>query len=104
MSITANDDVNVNGSRIATFDGGDVTVLSKTGDVNAGSGGLGFVPISFPQLNPDGSVQVQNTSISGSGILRGHSGRIFRARGQYHGDRDEGQHQRQPRRRRTNRL
>lgn len=69
VTVVANGDINVDGSRIATFDGGNVSVTSQTGDVNAGSGGLGFVPVSFPEVTSGGTLQVVNTSISGSGIM-----------------------------------
>lgn len=46
VNVTALGDVNIDTSRIGTFNGGDVTVISQTGDVNAGSGGSTFlVPI-----------------------------------------------------------
>jgi filamentous hemagglutinin family protein len=39
VSVTAGGDINIGSSRIATFDGGNVTVTSLNGDVNAGNGG-----------------------------------------------------------------
>jgi hypothetical protein len=38
VSVTAGGTINVGGARIAAFDGGNISVLSKTGDVNAGVG------------------------------------------------------------------
>ena len=38
VSVVANGDVNVNGSRIGTYDGGNVTVESLNGSINAGTG------------------------------------------------------------------
>ncbi|MGA2029925.1 MAG: hypothetical protein ABSG87_07610 [Verrucomicrobiota bacterium] len=38
VSVVANGDININGSRIATYDGGNITVESLNGTVNAGSG------------------------------------------------------------------
>ena len=38
VSVIADGDVNVNGSRIATYDGGNITVESLDGSVNAGTG------------------------------------------------------------------
>ena len=38
VSVVATGDVNVYGSRIITYDGGNLTVESKQGDINAGSG------------------------------------------------------------------
>ena len=40
VSVTAGGDVDVNSSRIAAYNGGNVTVTSTHGDVNAGSGGV----------------------------------------------------------------
>ena len=42
VTVHAVGDVNVNGSRIASYDGGDVAVTSVNGDVDAGSGQNGF--------------------------------------------------------------
>ena len=78
IAVTVNGDVNVNGSRIAAYNGGSVTVLSKTGDVNAGSGGAGYISVSALQFNPhtgqlvlddSGQPEIINSSIAGSGIL-----------------------------------
>ena len=38
VSVVATGDINVNGSRIITYDGGNLTVESKQGNINAGSG------------------------------------------------------------------
>ena len=43
VSVTANGNVNVDGSRIAAYDGGNISVQSLNGDVNAGTGGEGYV-------------------------------------------------------------
>ncbi len=53
VSIKAHGDVNVNGSRIATYDGGNISVVSETGDVNAGTGDSGLDIYVYPQqLDP----------------------------------------------------
>jgi filamentous hemagglutinin family protein len=63
-------DVNVNGSRIAAYNGGNVTVESLTGDVNAGTGGSGYVTMSAVELNKStGKFARIAASIPGSGIL-----------------------------------
>ena len=70
VSVTANGDVNVNGSRIATYDGGNIFVKSKAGDVNAGTGGAGYVTMTSLQLDPTtGQLISISASIPGSGIL-----------------------------------
>jgi filamentous hemagglutinin family protein len=45
VSVIADGNVNVNGSRIVTYDGGDLTVESLDGDVNAGSGASSLVSV-----------------------------------------------------------
>jgi filamentous hemagglutinin family protein len=72
LSVTASGDIDVDGSRIATYDGGNVTVISQQGDVNAGSGGTGDVEIQTElQLGAGGNVTPLATGrdISGSGIM-----------------------------------
>ena len=70
ISVTANGDVNVNGSRIAAYNGGNITVESLDGDVNAGDGGAGFVTMNALQLNPQtGQLTSLPATIPGSGIL-----------------------------------
>jgi filamentous hemagglutinin family protein len=70
VSVTANGDVNVDGSRIAAYDGGNVTVVSETGDVNAGNGGSGYVSLTGLELNPK-TAQLVTTpaTLPGSGIM-----------------------------------
>ena len=70
--VTAGGDVDVNGSRITAYDGGNVTVVSQHGDVNAGLGGLGDVELQTElALGPDGKVTTLATGqdIGGSGIM-----------------------------------
>ena len=45
VSVTAPGTINIDSSRIATFNGGYVNVESLTGDVNAGTGGASVIPI-----------------------------------------------------------
>lgn len=67
VTVTAGGDVNVDGSRIATFDGGDLSVTSLTGDVNAGSGGSGSVSLlAVLQLDANGNLDMF-TSTPGAG-------------------------------------
>jgi hypothetical protein len=88
VSVTAMGDVNLNGSRIASYDGGDVTVTSKNGDVNAGEGGKGFFRITTVQRGPmNKPVQVVDRFF-GSGIValtgpgsKAHVGNILVAAG-----------------------
>jgi hypothetical protein len=80
----AGGDINVNGSRIATYDGGDISVKVAPGgyvpncppgmepvdgDVNAGAGARGFFTVATQQLNPKGELEVRNDQFFGSGIV-----------------------------------
>jgi filamentous hemagglutinin family protein len=72
LSVTAGGDIDVDGSRIAAYDGGNVTVISQNGDVNAGSGGIGDVEVQTElQLDANGNVTTLATGrdIGGSGIM-----------------------------------
>jgi hypothetical protein len=70
ISITARDDINVDDSRIATYNGGNMDILSTTGDVNAGTGGVGYVSMQGVELNPaTGLLTSIPATIAGSGIL-----------------------------------
>ncbi|MFO1475627.1 MAG: filamentous hemagglutinin N-terminal domain-containing protein [Verrucomicrobiota bacterium] len=69
VSVTAGGDVNVNGSRIAAYDGGNIGITSLHGDINAGSGGSGYVSMNAIELAADGSLVHIPASIPGSGIL-----------------------------------
>jgi len=70
VSVNAGDDVNVNGSRIAAYNGGNIHVRSEHGDVNAGTGGSGFVSLQALKLDPlTGRLVRIPASIPGSGIL-----------------------------------
>jgi len=69
VSVTAHGNINVNGSRIATYDSGNVSVESVTGDVDAGGGARGTFTVSTLQLESDGNLQVRNDRFFGSGIV-----------------------------------
>jgi filamentous hemagglutinin family protein len=70
VTVTAGGDINVNGSRIAAYDGGNVTVTSLQGSVNAGHGGQGSVEVEQVYVDPKtGQVLTYTPTIPGSGIL-----------------------------------
>ncbi|MGP8198397.1 MAG: beta strand repeat-containing protein [Limisphaerales bacterium] len=69
ISVIAEGDINVDGSRIAAYDGGNIFVESLTGNVNAGDGGKGAVVVSKPYVNKKGQVEELQEVIPGSGIL-----------------------------------
>ena len=69
VSVTAGSDINVDGSRIAAYDGGNILVNSLDGSVNAGSGSLGYVGLQALYLNASGNLVAVASDIAGSGIL-----------------------------------
>jgi len=69
VTVQAAGDVNVNGSRIAAYDGGNVAVQSLHGDINAGIGGSGYVSLQSLYLDPWGNLVAIPATIPGSGIL-----------------------------------
>ncbi len=70
VSVIANGNINVNGSRIAAYDGGNVTVESLNGNINAGNGGSGFVVLNAFYVDPvTHQVYFTSPTIPGSGIL-----------------------------------
>ncbi len=79
VTVIADGNINVNGSRIAAYDGGNVTVKSLSGDINAGTGGTGSVPVEqvvvVPVIDPQTGIitgfkiLTYTPVIPGSGIL-----------------------------------
>lgn len=70
VSVLAGGDIIVRGSRIASYDGGDVSVVSTAGSVDAGEGAKGFFSITSQQINPrSGLVELRNDRFFGSGII-----------------------------------
>jgi filamentous hemagglutinin family protein len=78
VTVTANENIDVNGSRIAAYDGGNISVESLTGSVNAGSGVSGLCTVEqaaiVPEWNPSTGkiqyvVETYAPTIPGSGIL-----------------------------------
>jgi len=70
VSVIAGGDINIQGSRIAAFDSGDVFVESLTGNVDAGTGSLNEILVNEVVVNPaTGAVSTPQQPIAGSGIL-----------------------------------
>lgn len=70
ITINAADNVNVDGSRIASYNGGDINITSSTGDINAGTGGAGYVTLNALEIDPNtGQLTEIPATIPGSGIL-----------------------------------
>lgn len=68
VTVVANGTVDINGSRIATYDGGDVTVQSITDTVNAGAGARGVFTVTTAQKGANG-VELRSDQFFGSGIV-----------------------------------
>jgi hypothetical protein len=70
VTVDAGGDININGSRIATYDGGTVSVESSGGNVDCGSGSSGSVIVYNYSTDPDTyAVSSSVVTIHGSGIL-----------------------------------
>jgi filamentous hemagglutinin family protein len=70
VSVIAGGNIEVNGSRIAAYDGGNVTVESLHGNVDAGTGGNGSVAVEEIYVDPlTGGIFSFGPVIPGSGIL-----------------------------------
>ena len=70
VNVTGLGTINIDSSRIGTFNGGDVSVTSDTGDVDAGSGGSTFV-VPITVFSPDGSTRCR------AGLCQWHCGGNF---------------------------
>jgi filamentous hemagglutinin family protein len=70
ISLTAGGDINVSGSRIATYGGGDISVRSLNGNIDAGKGGQGTISVSEEHIDPKtGLLVTTGSTIAGSGIF-----------------------------------
>ena len=70
VTVLAGGNILLNGSRIAAYDGGNVTVRSTGGSIDAGSGGLSLQAVEQVRMNPaTGQISIQTDFIPGSGIL-----------------------------------
>jgi hypothetical protein len=70
VSVVAGGDIDINGSRVAAYDGGDVTVESLRGNVNVGTGGQGSASVQEIYVNPTTrQIAAYSVTIPGDGIL-----------------------------------
>ena len=70
VTVVAGGDIDINGSRIAAYDGGNVTVESLYGNVEVGAGGQGSATVEEFYVDPLTRVPASyTTTIPGSGIL-----------------------------------
>ena len=85
VSVSAENDVNVGGARIATFNGGDVSVRSEHGSVNAGNGANSILVVPVIRLDPATGVLTSDTIANprpfGSGIMAISPTALYRAPG-----------------------
>ena len=70
VNVTAQGSIDINGSRIGTYNGGHISVTSLEGDVDAGSGGTSFVTVPVYFVDPaTRRAGVYNEEVFGSGVL-----------------------------------
>jgi hypothetical protein len=70
VKITAAGDISVYGSRIATFDGGNINVQSTGGSVDAGNGSASDITLALFRVDPvTENLQTMTTIFNGSGIM-----------------------------------
>jgi hypothetical protein len=69
VSVSTFKDIDIGGSRIAAYDGGNIFVESLTGDINVGSGGDSFNPVELSYTDPNGKANYYAENANGSGIL-----------------------------------
>ena len=70
VTLIAGGNIDLNGSRVAAYDGGNVFVESLHGNVDAGTGGNGSVTVEEINVNPlSHAVTTSTETIPGSGIL-----------------------------------
>jgi filamentous hemagglutinin family protein len=70
VNVSAVGDIDINGSRIASYNGGNISVESLTGDVNAGSGGANFIQVGVSYVDPlTGKAGIYLERVFGSGIV-----------------------------------
>lgn len=70
VTVTAVGDIDLAGSRIATYNGGKVTVESLAGSIDAGTGGLSFQRVEQVTVDPVTHRSLRSSAfIPGSGIL-----------------------------------
>ena len=82
ITVKSKGNVELNGSRIATYDGGNIDITSSgivgadgkikdgSGNVDAGQGGMGFIQVKKPYIDPiTKQLGIDDAFLGGSGIL-----------------------------------
>ncbi|MDE3068354.1 MAG: filamentous hemagglutinin N-terminal domain-containing protein [Verrucomicrobiota bacterium] len=67
VKVTAQGDIDINSSRIATFNGGDITIESYAGNVDAGSGGTVAIPVNV--FSPSAGLAEPFEQVYANGIV-----------------------------------
>jgi hypothetical protein len=69
VNVTAFGNIDVAGSRIASYNGGDIKVVSTDGNVNAGTGGASYVQVPYSYIDANGAAATYTEEVFGSGIV-----------------------------------
>src|SRR5262249_37388565 len=69
VHVTSAKDINIEGSRIAAYNGGNVFVKSLDGNVNVGSGGNTYVNVQLVSRDANNQAVTREDPIYGSGIV-----------------------------------
>jgi filamentous hemagglutinin family protein len=69
VNVTAHGDINIDSSRIASYNGGNISVLSQHGNIDAGSGSTILTPVVNYFVDASGAASAYHENVSGSGIL-----------------------------------
>ena len=70
VNVTALGDIDINGSRIASYNGGNIFIESLQGNVNAGSGGATYIGVPVSYVDPvTGLAGLYREAVYGSGIV-----------------------------------
>ncbi len=70
VNVTAENDIDIDGSRIASYNGGNISIVSLQGNVDAGDGGAAYIQVPVAYVDPaDGEAQVYREAVFGSGIV-----------------------------------
>jgi hypothetical protein len=69
VSVSALGDIDIGGSRIAAYDGGNIHVESLQGDINVGSGADSQNSLQLSYTDPNGNANYYQEYVFGSGIL-----------------------------------
>jgi hypothetical protein len=69
VNVIAQNDIEIGGSRIATYNGGNIFVESLTGSVDVGNGGDTYNGVCVSYVDPNGNANFYAEAVYGSGIV-----------------------------------